>query len=363
MKNIIWLRHENRLTERRTPLLPRGAELLINSGYNVIVERSGKRIIPDRAYAEAGCRMVEGGAWIKAPKEAVILGLKELPDRPAYLKNTHIYFAHAYKEQAGWQNLLRRFTSGGGGSLLDIEYMVDPDSKRVVAFGYRAGYMGAALALIHWYNRQGGPRSYLDHGLTPFDTAEMLHDCISQNRPSGKIPKILIIGASGRCGHGARDLLNHYDTHITCWGRQETRHIDRAALLTHDIVINCTFIRENIPPFIRRQDLIKEARLSVIADISCDPFSTFNPVPLYHDVTSWDRPYVTTGTAKAVDIIAIDNLPSLLPREASEEFADQLLPHLLTLKMRDRAPVWGAARASFDRAVAAMDNEKIHATG
>jgi len=362
MKNIIWLRHENRPTERRTPLLPRGAELLVNSGYNVIVERSGKRIIPDRAYAAAGCRMVEGGAWTKAPKEAVILGLKELPDRPPYLKNTHIYFAHAYKEQAGWQTLLRRF-SAGGGSLLDIEYMVDPDGNRVVAFGYRAGYTGAALALIHWYNRQGGGRRYLDHGLTPFDTAGLLHDCIRQNRLPGKAPKILVIGASGRCGHGALDLLSPYEADITCWGRQQTRHIDRAALLNHDIVINCAFIREDIPPFIRRQDLTKDVRLSVIADISCDPFSAFNPVPLYHDVTSWDRPYVTTGTAKAVDIIAIDNLPSLLPREASEEFADQMLPHLLTLKMRDRAPVWRAARASFDRAIAAMDNEKIHATG
>ncbi|NOZ43438.1 MAG: saccharopine dehydrogenase [Alphaproteobacteria bacterium] len=353
IKNILWLRHEDRLTERRTPLLPAGAATLVDNGYDIVVERSAKRIIPDYAYEAAGCRMVARGSWTAAPEAAVILGLKELPAGPPRLKNSHVYFAHAYKNQHGWQSLLRRFTRGGG-NLLDIEYMVDKAGSRVVSFGFRAGYIGAALALIHWHNQQSGSVRYLDQGVRPFDNADLLHETIRRNRFPGKNPKVLIIGAGGRSGHGALDLLQHHGAEITCWGRDDTRHIDRTALLDHDILINCAFVTGNIPAFLQRRDLTARTRLSVIADVSCDPFSSFNPIPLYHDVTSWDQPYVTVNGS--LDIIAIDNLPSLLPRESSQEFADQLLPHLLTLNRRDHDPVWTATRESFDSAVARMDN-------
>ncbi|VAV91213.1 Saccharopine dehydrogenase [NAD+, L-lysine-forming] [hydrothermal vent metagenome] len=363
-KNTIWLRHEFRATERRTPLLPGGAKALINLGYDVVVERSDKRIIKDHAFSNAGCRMVEAGSWVKAPDNAVILGLKELPAKPERLKNTHVYFAHAYKEQSGWQDLLARFTTGGG-DLLDIEYMVK-DGKRVVAFGFWAGYMGAALALIHWNNQQSGGVRYLNNSLHPFDNATILDETIQKSTVSEKKPRVLIIGAGGRCGKGAKEILTQHGAKITCWGRQKTNRIDRAALLDHDILINCAFIMDDVPAFLRRKDLTEKARLSVVADISCDPFSAFNPIPLYHETTSWDKPYITVdgpSGRKTVDIIAIDNLPSLLPQEASIEFSDLLLPHLMTLKKRDDDPIWASARNSFDKAVCLMNAEygKIHA--
>ncbi|HEC01478.1 MAG TPA: saccharopine dehydrogenase [Sphingomonadales bacterium] len=366
-KNIIWLRHEFRATERRTPLLPSGAKALINEGYEVVVERSDKRILEDHKFFDAGCRMVDAGSWVKAPKNAVILGLKELPAKPERLKNTHVYFAHAYKEQSGWQDLLTRFTTGGG-DLLDIEYMVK-DGKRVVAFGYWAGYMGAALALTHWNNQQSGGKRYLDNSLHPFDNAALLDETIQKSVVSGKKPRVLIIGAGGRCGKGAKEILAQHGADITCWGRDKTSQIDRATLLDHDILINCAFIMDDVPAFLRRKDLTEKARLSVVADISCDPFSAFNPIPLYRDTTSWDKPYITVdgpSGRKTVDIIAIDNLPSLLPREASMEFSELLLPHLMTLKDRGSDPVWASAHHSFDKAVSLMNAEygktdKIHA--
>lgn len=355
-KNTIWLRSEYRATERRTPLLPLGAATLIKEGYDVVVERSGKRIIDDADYAAVGCQMVEDGAWTDAPAQAIILGLKELPDKPACLKNSHIYFAHAYKEQIGWQDLLTRFEAGSG-SLLDIEYMVQ-DDKRVVAFGYWAGYMGAALALIHWNNQQSGAARYLNHSLLPFNTAELLNKTIIDSAPEGKKPRVLIIGAGGRCGKGAQEILEQHGAIVTCWGRDKTNQIDREALLDHDILINCAFIMADVPAFLRQQDLTASARLSVVADVSCDPFSAFNPIPLYHDTTTWDKPYLTVdgmSDQKTIDIIAIDNLPSLLPREASAEFSQLLLPHLITLKDRSSDPVWSSARYSYDKALDLMN--------
>lgn len=56
-----------------------------------------------------------------------------------------------------------------------------------------------------------------------------------------------------------------------------------------------------------------------------------------------------SGDAPAVDIVAIDNLPSLLPREASTTFSADLLPTLLELPRRTEP--WAQARARFDAAV------------
>ena len=55
-----------------------------------------------------------------------------------------------------------------------------------------------------------------------------------------------------------------------------------------------------------------------------------------------------------LDVISIDHLPSLLPREASEAFSKDLLPSLLTLKDRDTAPVWSRAKKLFDEKVATL---------
>ena len=50
--------------------------------------------------------------------------------------------------------------------------------------------------------------------------------------------------------------------------------------------------------------------------------------------------------APPLDGMAIDNLPSLLPRESSLDFAEQLLPHLLALEAID-AGVWGRAHETY----------------
>ena len=59
------------------------------------------------------------------------------------LKHVHIQFAHCYKNQGGWETVLARFPRGGG-TLLDLEFLVDDKGRRVAAFGYHAGFAGAA---------------------------------------------------------------------------------------------------------------------------------------------------------------------------------------------------------------------------
>jgi saccharopine dehydrogenase (NAD+, L-lysine-forming) len=56
-----------------------------------------------------------------------------------------------------------------------------------------------------------------------------------------------------------------------------------------------------------------------------------------------------------LSVIAVDHLPSLLPREASEAFSKQLLPSLLDLERRTENEVWRKAEKVFQEKVAELE--------
>ncbi len=133
MSTSIWIRAEDKPLEQRTPVVPEDAAALIVAGVEVIVEASPKRCIEIDDYAAVGCKITDAGSWRRAPQDAVILGLKELPESTEPLVHRHIYFAHVYKRQAGWRDVLERFVHGGG-QLFDMEYLVDDAGRRIAAF-------------------------------------------------------------------------------------------------------------------------------------------------------------------------------------------------------------------------------------
>jgi len=49
----------------------------------------------------------------------------------------------------------------------------------------------------------------------------------------------------------------------------------------------------------------------------------------------------------SLSVISIDHLPTLLPREASEQFSSDLLPSLLNLPERETARVWVEAETLY----------------
>ena len=86
----------------------------------------------------------------------------------------------------------------------------------------------------------------------------------------------------------------------------------------------------------------------MIGDIACDPSSDFSPIKVYDRVTDWQAPALRVAENPPLDVIAIDNLPSLLPIESSVDYASQLLPWLLTLGNLETG-VWQRAKTEFDR--------------
>lgn len=337
----VWIRHEVRPTERRAPVVPDDARRLVENGLAVTVEESPQRVFPTAEYAAAGCRTAAAGAWVDAGPGQYIVGLKELPETPEELRHRHVFFGHAYKGQAGGDRLLRRFLTGGG-QLLDLESLVDADGRRLAAFGYWAGYVGAAMAVLHL---RGALRTPLAPG-----TKETL-DAVLRQGADGPPPRALVIGALGRCGRGAHDALRTAGITPTCWDLAETRDLDRSALREHDILVNTVLASRPVPPFVTPADLDAPARrLRVISDVSCDVDSPCNVLPIYDRVTTWQEPVRRLRDGDVpVDLVAIDNLPSMLPREASESFSAELTPLLMSLVDPSDA-VWRRCQETFDRA-------------
>ena len=110
----LWVRAEQRPHEERVGVTPEGVAALVKAGIRVTVEESHVRAIPIDGYAKAGAEIVAENLWPKAPQDAIIFGLKELPDDGTPLPHRHIMFGHAFKGQPAGQGLLRRFRDGGG---------------------------------------------------------------------------------------------------------------------------------------------------------------------------------------------------------------------------------------------------------
>jgi saccharopine dehydrogenase (NAD+, L-lysine-forming) len=339
----LWVRAESRDNEDRVGILPDGVAALIRQGFKVTVEESATRVIPVAEYAAAGARIAPEGSWPEAPGEAIIFGLKELPDNGTPLTHHHIMFGHAYKGQPAGQRLLNRFKAGGG-TLYDLEYLEDPDGRRVAAFGYWAGYAGAAVSLLAYAAQQAGRAC---PSVTTWPSSKAMRDDV-QDALNGATPTALVIGALGRVGAGASDLCEELGLSVTKWDMAETAHGGPfPEVLDHTLFFNCILARPGTPVFVPEDTCGRARALRVIGDIACDPDSDFSPIKLHDRVTIWADPALRVCDEPPLDVMAIDNLPSLMPRESSEDFATQLLAHLKTLDAIDSG-VWARAKTYFD---------------
>lgn len=167
-------------------------------------------------------------SWESAPSDVIIVGLKELEEKEFPLKHVHVTFLHVYKvykpqlswvppdssltklqNQGGWEKTLGRFPRGGG-TLLDLEFLANESGRRVAAFGFHAGFSGAALALENWawqLTHPGEPfpavEAYPNEDALIVDVKKALDEGIAK---AGRKPRVIVIGALGRCGSGAVEM-------------------------------------------------------------------------------------------------------------------------------------------------------------
>lgn len=362
----LWLRCEKKEFERRSALTPTTAKKLIDAGFQISVERDEQRIFDDAEFEAVGCTLVDNNSWPTAPTDVPIIGLKELPESQEPLPHTHIQFAHCYKRQAGWSSVLARFYKGGG-TLYDLEFLTDATGRRVAAFGYHAGFAGAAAGALALAAQRSGEKL---GRLKPYENETAMIEGVKNTLGgSAKGVKALVIGALGRCGRGAVDLFRKIglaEDDILKWDMAETaKGGPFQEILDVDIFVNCIYLSSSIPPFLNNDQITaagQDRRLSVVVDVSCDTTNPFNPIPIYSINTTFSEPTVSVDLRQdlpLLSVISIDHLPTLLPREASEQFSNDLLPSLLELPGRKTAKVWTDAERLFNE----KQKEAVEAEG
>lgn len=246
--------------------------------------------------------------------------------------------------------------------LYDIEFLTDPSGRRVAAFGYYAGFAGAAIALLAWAHQLAHPKTPLPSVIpsdfpSQADLENTIKDELSRAIPlnASQPPRIIVIGALGRCGTGAVDCCLAAGvpaSSILKWDMAETAPGGPfSEIAAADIFVNCIYLSHPIPPFVTTESLSKPGRkLRVICDVSCDPGDPNNPVPLYDEYSTFIKPTLpvsVSGDGPDLTMISIDHLPSLVAREASEHFSSLLLPSLKALNRRDQEGVWVRAEKVF----------------
>jgi len=299
----------------------------------------------------------------------ILLGIKEVDRRTFIAGRTYMFFAHVGKKQFQNRDMFRDMAEKRT-SLIDYEFLTTEKGERIAAFGRLAGIVGAYNAL-----RAKGINSNKFNLKAAFlcrDLDEMWAGLrLIKLRPGLKI----LITGGGRVAHGAmetldncnvvqvqpEDFLNHdFEIPVVCRIGPEyyTRHRNGGEFnLSHfyahpeeyesaflpftkvtDILITGHYWDPRSPHFFRREDMKKpDFRISVIADISCDingpipstlrpatisePFYDYNP-----DLEKEEPPFSRGGN---ITVMAVDNLPGELPRDASFDFGKHLIHNVM----------------------------------
>jgi saccharopine dehydrogenase (NAD+, L-lysine-forming) len=309
---FIYLRSETYANESRTPLVPEDVKTLIKAGFNVLVESSEKRIFTDIDFIKAGA-VITTEHWFNQPTTTLIVGLKELSNLDKLNAHTHIYFSHSYKQQNNAKQILQAFNRSNS-IIYDLEYFLNPDGQRALAFGYHAGLVAAVLGLTQHYNRKNG---YPDlHNLRPWLTMDSMLDSCKTH------PATIALVGRGRTAQGVKYILQKLGLPSFTVCRENINEIKDA-----DIIFNCITLDKNYNEvWIDKDTQLNKDKL--IVDISCDYTKPNNPIAVYSSPTTWQDPVY--NYSDKLSIIAIDNLPSLLPCDSSVEFSEKLTGLLLT---------------------------------
>ncbi|MRX64977.1 NAD(P)-dependent oxidoreductase [Maribacter luteus] len=328
----------------------------------IIVEPSAIRVFSDDEYKMAGIEVAS-----KMEDCDVLLGVKEVPISALIPNKKYFFFSHTIKKQPYNRKLLRAFLDKNI-EMYDHEVITNEKGMRLVAFGRYAGIVGA-------YN---GFRAYgLKHGLYAMPKAEQLADQKALISELKKISlpniKILLTG-KGRVGNGAREMLegmqlqevgvkeflnDEFNEPVYCQidVMDYNQRIDvttgtdkdffanpqdyesnffRFARVT-DFYIAGHFYGDGAPFLFTREDAKQpDFKINTVADISCDidgpVASTIKASTIADPVYGYDPQSESETNYKdknAIAVMAVDNLPAELPRDASGGFGEAFIQHVI----------------------------------
>ena len=332
----------------------------------LVVQESEVRRIPAEEYTQAGVSVVADVSDCD-----VLIGVKEVNVEDLIAGKTYLFFSHTYKKQPYNAKLLAAILEKKV-SLIDYEMLKKPDGNRIIGFGRWAGIVGAYNGLRAWGLRE--KTFTLPRAIDGKDLDEMISKAKAGN--VSKSLKIVLTGY-GRVGKGAAELLDSIGvrevekeeflskefsdgpvyTHLGLSdynAREDGGEFNRDVFMSDpkgykstflpyacaaDIFIAGHFYAQGSPYIISREDFKHPlVRLKVVADISCDidgPVAcTLRPSTVADPVYGYDptnESECSLNTPGSITVMAIDNLPCELPRDASKGFGRDMLDHVIPL--------------------------------
>ncbi|AWW31125.1 alanine dehydrogenase [Echinicola strongylocentroti] len=337
-----------------------------------VVQRSDVRAFKNDEYEAVGIPMVDDVSDCE-----VLMGIKEVPIPLLIGDKTYFFFSHTIKAQPYNRGLLQKVLEKGI-RLIDYEVLRN-SSERVVAFGRWAGIVGGYNGL--WtYGKKTGLFD-MKRAKDCFDLKELHEEVKSIQLP----PIKMVITGNGRVGNGVKEILevagirevnpkellqNYYDEPVFAqlamedYNRRKTdggyekgefysqpekyeSHFLKYAEVS-DVLFAAAFWDPKAPKLFERKDVASEDfNLSVIADITCDidgsvP-TTVKPCTIDDPVYDVDRESFEVlpafGEQLSISVMAIDNLPCELPRDASEDFGRQLMETVIPALLEEGKPI------------------------
>jgi len=354
--------------DKRVPLTPVQCRVLADryGSLDIVVQPSDYRCFSDQEYLQEGVALSEDLSECE-----VLMGVKEVRAESLIDGKSYLFFSHTAKKQPYNRSLIQEVIRKGI-RLIDYEYLTGQDGLRVVAFGRWAGVVGTYNGLRAFGQKSG------NYKLKP------AHACFDLKEVQNELKKVelgttrIALTGGGRVAGGALEILDlagvtrvspeeflEQSYRHAVYARLDPWHYTRRKdgslfdfghFMKHpqmyensflpyasrtDLFIACHFWDPASPELLSREHLAKGVSpVSLVADISCDidgPIASTlrastiaEPFYGYDPISGKETGAFAEG---AITVMAVDNLPGELPRDASTDFGsalmEQVIPELM----------------------------------
>ena len=334
---------------------------------NLVVQPSPIRCFSDQDYLDKGVALQEDLSDCD-----LIIGIKEVPLNFLIPEKKFLFFSHTIKKQPYNKNLLKEIINKKI-DLIDYEVLKNVNGDRIIGFGRYAGIVGA-------YN------GFLTYGLKMKKyNLKPAYLCSDQKEMESELQKLkinnlkIILTGNGRVSKGAEEVLNKLNikkvskeeflnkdfisavyTSLTVVDYYESLDSKISSkvdiyknpgrykscflkyLKNSDMLITGHFYDSKAPFLFKKKDIVKIKKLKVVADISCDidgpiactirPSKITSPIYGYNPMTFKEDDFLNE---EVIAVMAVDNLPCELPKDASVYFGKELIKKVIPNFLKD----------------------------
>ena len=371
----IGIVRESRNDENRTPLVPEHIKKYKESNPNInfIIQPSNSRCFSDEEYELCGAKINEN-----LNECSIIFGVKEIDPNILINNRTYLFFSHTFKINKQQKNIEKHKKDlllsilNKKITLIDYENIRGKNGTRCLGFGRFAGIVGCYNTLnllLKVLGKQSLASAYKIN-----DYERLVLNLKNLYFPKTKI----LVTGDGRVAKGVIELLNQ--TNIKAVSKKDflEKKFDQPIfcnLETKDYVTNNSSTNFNLEHFINNpqdysssalqylketnilisahywdpsspkifesEDLKDLQNLKIVGDITCDINGS---VPTTIRSTTIEKPnyWIERNTLKEIDknndgiaVMAVDNLPSELPRDSSTEFSEGIINEVLPFLLKE----------------------------